>query len=396
MFNSICIRPHSKLATDRPIDIGLLAECMLFYDKVNVIANRQMLKQLIIDCGFDTLIELLELGLLDISYTENFTGIHSTSTKLGQVHRPIIFRSPQHKFQDVLPKLLIEITGKEGKGRRSARRIKPLLKVIDYPNTLTEETQKDFENPAYMSKAIPTLLTLLVPEFKPDNSVKFKIITTDKGLIVESNINLEKLNEFYHRRVPPSHSSITYAHILSHIMNANSDLYFSANYLSEISTDIINSSLLNQRLSYIISKREKSEGNIGEFQYLIFNNAKAIRESISSGQCYLSEYIEVLKKSMKFKGWLREKDPEEKLIKSYYEDVTKESFIDKLPSKSVRWGIFTGTGLVLDAVATGGIATAVGVGLGTIDTFILDRLLKGWKPNQFIEDELEPVINKNT
>jgi hypothetical protein len=35
---------------------------------------------------------------------------------------------------------------------------------------------------------------------------------------------------------------------------------------------------------------------------------------------------------------------------------------------------------------------AVGVGLSAADTFLLDKLLKGWKPNQFVEGPLKEFI----
>jgi ABC-type branched-subunit amino acid transport system permease subunit len=37
--------------------------------------------------------------------------------------------------------------------------------------------------------------------------------------------------------------------------------------------------------------------------------------------------------------------------------------------------------LILDALATGGIGTAIGTALGAGDTFLLDKLLNKWKPN---------------
>ena len=43
-------------------------------------------------------------------------------------------------------------------------------------------------------------------------------------------------------------------------------------------------------------------------------------------------------------------------------------------------------------MATGGIGTAVGLGLGALDTFYLDKLISGWKPNQFIEDDVKELL----
>jgi hypothetical protein len=63
-----------------------------------------------------------------------------------------------------------------------------------------------------------------------------------------------------------------------------------------------------------------------------------------------------------------------------------------LPAKSVRWLLFNAAGLALAAVTSPAAGAAVGVGLSAADTFLLDKLLKGWKPNQFVEGPLKEFI----
>jgi hypothetical protein len=72
--------------------------------------------------------------------------------------------------------------------------------------------------------------------------------------------------------------------------------------------------------------------------------------------------------------------------------VTQSTWVDKLPSKTIRWLLFSGAGLGLDAMGAGGVGTALGIGLGAVDSFFLDSILKGWKPNQFVEGSLAPFV----
>ena len=58
----------------------------------------------------------------------------------------------------------------------------------------------------------------------------------------------------------------------------------------------------------------------------------------------------------------------------------------------MRISIFTGIGIVADAIITGGIGTLVGVALGFGDNFLIDNLAKGWKPDQYI-DEIRGFLN---
>ena len=61
---------------------------------------------------------------------------------------------------------------------------------------------------------------------------------------------------------------------------------------------------------------------------------------------------------------------------------------DNLPPKTLRWLIFTAAGIPLSLAAA--------VGLGAADTFLLDKLIKGWKPNQFIEGPLKDFLRHTT
>jgi hypothetical protein len=100
----------------------------------------------------------------------------------------------------------------------------------------------------------------------------------------------------------------------------------------------------------------------------------------------------ILPKAAKFKEWLRSDAPQQDVIKAYFKEVVTPTWIDKLPSKAVRWFLFTAAGLGLDAIGAGGLGTVTGIGLGATDTFLLDRLLKGWEPNQFVDDHLRKLI----
>ena len=53
MFNSIIIRKSLPGSAD--VDIGLMAECLLFYEKVHVIADMSMLRKIVEHIGLDIL-----------------------------------------------------------------------------------------------------------------------------------------------------------------------------------------------------------------------------------------------------------------------------------------------------------------------------------------------------
>lgn len=396
MFEAIIFRAQNKTNVHKPLDIGMLLECMLFYKTTTVIANRAILKQLLIDVGVDQLIELIEENLLNIIYTESFTGIQTDTSNAGlELHNPIIFSSPQHTFEEVVRKVCVEVTGKEGRGRRVARRVENKIKVMHHEKILTDGARKSLLDQGYLEKAVPIILKSIVPIVEIYN-IEFNTADSEKGIRVFTNIDFAKLNTAYHRIVPPSHSSITAAFILSHLFDVESDLYFSSLYLAELATNPLGSLLMAEKLGYLQKRSLRSQEKIGEFQRFVFEDARDLREAVNSKKVDITEVIKVIRKSNEFKKWLTAQDPSADLIKEYYKAVTKESFIDKLPGKSVRWAIFTALGLAADAVATGGIGVVTGITLGALDTFFIDKLLKGWSPSQFIEENVKNLLKDDS
>jgi len=85
MFETICIRNQYK--SNDPIDLGFLAEAMLFYQQVRVVGNHVALKQLVKQCGAEALVELLKSGFLKISYQLNNAGIKPSICQ-NFIHQP--------------------------------------------------------------------------------------------------------------------------------------------------------------------------------------------------------------------------------------------------------------------------------------------------------------------
>lgn len=392
MFESITFFNQNKTDTSNPLDIGALVECMLFYGKTSVVANQSILRQLFTYFGVDRVIELIEEDLLNIIYTETNVGVLTRTINGTEYHDTTQFSLPQHTYQDELRKICIDVIGKAGKGRRTAQRIQGLIKVRNHENIILEGARKSFADQEYINYAAKSIIRSLIPEKINVDDVVFQTEKTESGIVIATNINFVALNQVYHKYVPATHSTINPALILSHTLDVESELYFSSNNLSEIATSGLSANLISHKINYLLEKSIKSAEKIQDFQGFVFNDAKSLRKAISKKLIDLGDLMLVLKNSRKFKKWIIGVEPDQDLIKSYYSEVTKKTIVDKLPGKSVRWGIFTGAGIIADVWATGGIGTAVGIGLGALDTFYLDKLISGWKPNQFIEDEVKELL----
>lgn len=290
-------------------------------------------------------------------------------------------------------------SGKKGKSRGIGSRIFQKTEII-YPNEIVpikkgipELARLDLDNSELTKSAIYNTITHWAPGFKFPNNWDFRVYRYGKGFNIVTDLDLVKLNmcrsKFY---FPNSKAGIDKALLVDPILKANEDLFFSAHYKSEILTNPINSSIINLKCNSLIKKSKNNIDQIELFQKVVLSEAKKIREAINNGHIEFRDILPLLDNNTKFKKWLQKKEPDANLIKEYYQSLTKNSLLDKLPGKSLRLFLFTGTGAILDVYLTGGLSTVIGAALGVGDTFLLDKFVKGWKPNQYI-DEIENLMN---
>jgi len=396
MFERITFRRQNKEDGNMPIDFGLLLEALLFYQKTFIVTDVGILRQLVRTFGFDLLNEIIDRGILEILYTETKTGIFTNPQPNGiELHSPVIFSSPQHTFPIEIRKICIEHAGKEGKGRRNARRLEQKIKVVQHDSSLCESAKELLLDNDFLSESVPELLRVYVPEIEI-HGVLFKTENSEKGVVVSTNIDFEKVNTLYHKRIPPSHSSLSPGLILSHLFEIEIDLYFASRQLSEIATTPVATKLISAKLGHLARRCNKSDAQKDAFQDFVFKENKSIREAYNSGHVDLETVMKAIYEADRFKGWLAKQDIDSDLIKEYYKEVTKNSPFDRLPEKALRWSIFTGLGIASDLLVAGGVGTVAGVSLSLLDAFVLDKLIKGWRPNQFVEENLEKLIKKDT
>jgi hypothetical protein len=162
---------------------------------------------------------------------------------------------------------------------------------------------------------------------------------------------------------------------------------------TDLALSPISSKILVTKVNSILDRYHNNVAQLSTFQDLLFNEGRAIGETINSGQKSFADWLKILERADDFRQWLKDKPPDANLAKEYFREVTQSSWIDKLPGKSFRWAMFTGAGIVLDAIGAGGVGTAVGVSISVADTFLLDHIIKGWKPNQFVDGPLRKFVD---
>jgi AcrR family transcriptional regulator len=395
VFQHINIQQQRMGDADHPLDIGFLVEAMLFYGRVDVVVSRAGLRQLVRTFGPELLLEFLARGHMVVQFERNFTGVvtenHGTPAETCML---TVAQIERQDLLDVLLRILLDIVGRPGRSRRLSRALASRIAQVRIDDELRLRVAEDLKSPGYLNDAVHAILETYVPGKFPSDA-KFEIIPVEaEKFRIGTNLDFAALNEIYHQRVPATHSSLDVAYILSHIMEARKMLENSANSDAELAVSPVYSRLTSLKLESAIYSRQQSSENIDAFQNLVFENGRNIADTVNSDPRRLEEVLPVLNRAERFRDWLRKRQPDADLVKEYFRAVTSDSWIDKLPNKFMRWSLFTGAGIVLDILGAGGIATATGVALGAADTFLVDRIVKGWKPDRFVNASLKEFVQK--
>lgn len=173
--------------------------------------------------------------------------------------------------------------------------------------------------------------------------------------------------------------------MLAHIQDARADTYFAAHYMAELVTTPVYSDIIRLKHFDFLQRRKINAQEIDHFHDLIVPDFPTIRERINEGGASMADFMKLLDQADRFKIWLRTTNPDEGLIQSYYRAATEKTWAEKLPTKVTRFAIATGIGVAVDALSSTGVGLLGGLGVGALDAFYLDRFIKGWRPNQFIE-----------
>lgn len=392
MFESIVITPRNVADGRNPLDLGFLAEVLLFYQSVRVIADPGMFMQLIRSLGPELLLEFLDQGHLNLTYLEDGLAVQTTNANTRfERHDACVYSLPSNTLQELAPRHLEETIGRRGRARRLASRFLARVQTNSFKTEITQNAREDFGDDAYVQASVATILRSYAPEYRLPDPLRFVVRRDSNAFVVDTNLDFDAANRIYHQRIPAEHSSLTPAYLLSFLTNIRGHLFFAAEHSAEIATDPVNSAILGDKVVRLAALRAETDKEVCSFQDFKFDDGRALREAINSGQHNFRELLEHLQSTRKWKKWLRNKPPDLDLVKYYHREVTRSSWVDHLPVKIVRWSLFTGAGLGLSALGFGPLPRIV---LSAVDTFLVDKLLRGWRPNTFVEKNLAEFVSK--
>jgi hypothetical protein len=382
----------------QPIDLGFLAECMIFYEKVRVVADVETFRYLVRCCGPDELLELLQMKVLEIEFFDNMTGVATVETNIGPLHELKAFHTQSIRYPQVSRKLFDELAGPSGKGANKMFRLfERFVERSSYTPEMLEESNADILDPTYMGPAIGSLLSFFAPEYSAPKPLVFRVEPVLKGgtYKVTTNIDFGAANASYNQHVPQSHSTLSIPYLLCHIADTRRDLIVGSRLQSEFAVAPARALVASHKWAEILSSAGRGTKVAEMFQETVVDDVPSVRDVVNSGKKTFRDVARLVRQAEKFKEWLRKQGGTEDLRGSYCKEVAHLDWADKLPPKSLRFLMMTAAGLVVSAATSPVVGAVATTALSAGDAFLLDKLLKGWKPNHFIEGPLKRFLKND-
>jgi hypothetical protein len=388
------------------VDIGLLAETLLFYQRVHLLLDGS-LDYLIKMIGPDPLLELLDRPGVSASFTRDNPCTLSSGGALRS-HNFALIRfgppgkagKPKHYTDEEWLTLMLE--RRMGASRATKQFAKRLFKKVACSNyidptfgsrDLPTLAREDLKDANFVEQAMRSVLAALVPSFEVPSRWHFRALILGEQFAIDTDFDFALLNQEYHKTVPASHSTLTPEFLINHLLEARAAIFMGAKYLGELVVDPATSSIIKLKCIELMRKRDAQVNELDLFQELNLPNAKKVRECINSGERTFAEFLKLLDHAQKFKDWLGIRSPDQRLLQEYYRATTENSWLDNLGTKATRWAITTGLAAAAEAFYPTGLAMAGAQGISLLDATMLDRIVRGWRPNHFIEGRLGQFVS---
>jgi hypothetical protein len=394
MFESMVLR---RSETGEPVTAGQLAEALLYYQNVHLIIDMGTLRSLIHSLGIARLLFLLQRPGFSAVHCEESLGTHTQTYGALKAHSYIAFSFAGHdtvgQLKTRAERVQYDIQQAGISSRAASKYAQAFIDKVParklsgdqfIKGGIAAAAKNDLLDTSFTNIAIARAVASTPGGYQVGPDLKFDVIDSDLGVYVFTDIDFESINRRRASLRPPV-EPLTVAHLLTHILDARADLALASFYGGDFYTSTMTSEILQVRHAELLNRSQLNVDARQQFSKVVLPDCPSLAEVIDSGERTFDEFLLLLDKSARFKTWLKSVSPDESLIRTYLHDVTTEGWIQRLPAKTMRY-LFT---IALDT-----LHPVAGVAAGVMDTFILEKLLGGWRPNHFINNRLSPFIGE--
>lgn len=189
-------------------------------------------------------------------------------------------------------------------------------------------------------------------------------------------------------------SEVTWANVLASIHEYMIDSILAQRRSSDIiGTDEI-SDFAVMRNDLALTRADRSRDGIRHFEWLTLEEAGAFADAYNEGSIDFDTALRHIDKSDKFRHWLEGLPPSADIVSEYNAALAREGVFEGTVPSVARFAFFTSAGVAADVALTGGIGTAAGIGLALFDSLLVQKVVRGWRPNVFVRNSKQLLRHK--
>lgn len=390
MLGNCVLRNPLKL--DGTLDKGVFCESLLFFDKAHVVLDMGTLAAIVNADFLTDVIAMIKAGYLTGNFSPQAPVLLSTGDGGMRQHLFTVvkfggFERKQLRNPEALELQLGRLINDKDLAKRYFRELCDLISFDDVNDSqigrlgLGDLGDRDF--------AMEVARFALREKGIPEEAIKFSVLDIltleNNNFAIAIDIDFQKLRQFLPE---PDRAAFGQNELFPLIGDVRFDLQLAASANAAVVGNQKHQTfaqMVLQRALGVSFDPSKPKQDIYDYVSL---STPSLREVINSGEKTPTEFLSLMEKSTSFRKWLAQQNPSADLIKEMLREKADEGWLERLPAKVTRFGIFSAMGMFADAIAPG-----ASVGLGVVDNFLLDRLSKHWRPHYFVENDLRSFLN---
>jgi hypothetical protein len=384
MFDRVCIRRPADLTTVlQPLDLGAIAEAMLFYGMTHVILDAGSIESLLHQVGPQTLIRLSKNDYVSLHYSNEIPTFPMAGADIAPQGASIA-SIPAWELDRRLFDVLSDMGYGDGRSRRFMR---PLLTEIQHlqidPVDFSNRVHADLQQESLLRQWVEAILLVVAPDYKPPEGWFISFHEDNGGFAVETNLEFSSITSSYQALMNSEQNHVSIGHLLLACASPEEDLIFARQFDSEVSLTPLESRLLALRGEALATAYDESLDRKSRLLDFELDDSKAIAKAVNTQAVDFRTVLDLVDKSRPFRKWLAGQPADGDLLKEYYKESTRGTWVDDLPVAAARWALVTGGSTAIGAAAAGPEGMALGAGVGLVD-FVAGRLLGRRGPNHFL------------
>jgi uncharacterized membrane protein YtjA (UPF0391 family) len=378
MLESICV----WRANPDGLDPGALAEALVFYKRVHVALSAAPFKELVRFAEPEPLLDLMQLGTLQIHLVEDLPAVLSASSRTSGLpgHDFALVTAEKTSWTSVQREFLRPLTRTSEERRKLAIQFDRYIKPTRHDPDFASRARTDLADPDYLLGCIGGIVKAKAPDY-PVADLRFAMKFDGSLFLPSTNLDFGKLSKAVGREVKLDD-------LLVSLYDGRDALEFAAVNSADLSLKPIQYAVVHRKFRRLIDRSDRKQSDIQEFHKEVFPQGRSIAEAVNSGSRSFRDVVELVKSAERFKKWVTELQGDERILEEYIREVSSISWAEKLPAKVLRWALFTAIG-EMAASHFGGVA---GAAAGLADALFVDRIAKGWRPNEFVEGEVRKFL----